>query len=65
MLHTDTLILLIPRYYYRNPALCRVFFIGHSAKKSLPSAALDNDRVYWEQDFRHRNTLGTEIFAEC
>jgi hypothetical protein len=29
------------------------------------SPALGNDRVYREQDSRHRNTLSKEIFAEC
>jgi hypothetical protein len=29
------------------------------------SPALGNERVYREQDPRHRNTLGKEIFAEC
>jgi hypothetical protein len=29
------------------------------------SPALGNDRIYREQDSRHRKTLGKEIFAEC
>jgi hypothetical protein len=29
------------------------------------SPALGNDRVYREQDSRHRNTLDKDVFAEC
>jgi hypothetical protein len=33
--------------------------------RTRQSSNLDNDRVYREQDSRHRNTLGKESFAEC
>jgi hypothetical protein len=33
--------------------------------RTRQSSALGNDRVYREQDSRHRNTLDKEIFAEC
>jgi hypothetical protein len=33
--------------------------------RTRQSPALGNNRVYREQDSRHRNTLGKEIFAEC
>jgi hypothetical protein len=60
--------------------LCRVLFVGHSAKTSLPRAALGKDFfaesrtqqspalgidfVYRVQDTRYRNTLGKDKFAE-
>jgi hypothetical protein len=46
------------------------FFVGHSAKTSLPRAALGKvlhlviDFVYRVQDTRYRNTLGKDKFAE-
>jgi hypothetical protein len=63
--------------HYRNPALCRVHGALPSAfcraldkevfaeHRSRQSTALGNDHVYREQNSRHRNTLGKEIFAEC
>jgi hypothetical protein len=60
--------------------LCRVLFIGHSAKKTLPSAALGKENfaergtrqsptlgkelVYRVQDTRHSEALGKDCFAE-
>jgi hypothetical protein len=61
-------------------ALCRVLFIGHSIKKTLPRAALGKEdfaesrtrqspalgkeRIYWVRDTRHREALGKYYFAE-
>jgi hypothetical protein len=39
--------------------LCRVFFIGHSAKKSFPSAALDKVLLSVTTTFTESRTLGT------
>jgi hypothetical protein len=60
--------------------VCRVFFIGHSAKPTLPSAALGKadfakrrtrqsptlgkDLIYRVQDTRHNQALGKDCFAE-
>jgi hypothetical protein len=33
--------------------------------RTLQSPALDNERVYREQDSHHRNTLDKDIFVEC
>jgi hypothetical protein len=59
------------RFFVESSALCRMLSVGHSAKKSLSSAALGispalgNDRVYRKQDSQHKNTLSKENFAEC
>jgi hypothetical protein len=39
---------------HRNPRLCRVPFVGHSAKKALPRAALGKARL-----------SATSLFTEC
>jgi hypothetical protein len=39
--------------------LCRVPFVGHSAKKTLPSAALDKDRLSVTRLFTECRTLST------
>jgi hypothetical protein len=60
--------------------LCRVLFIGHSAKPTLPSAALSKadfaerrtrqsptlgkDLIYRVRDTRHSPALGKDCFAE-
>jgi hypothetical protein len=51
-------------------ALYRVLFVGHSAKKPLPSAALGKVLLSVTSSFtecrtHHRNTLSKEVFAEC
>jgi hypothetical protein len=63
--------------HYRNTWLCRVLGALPSAfyraldkesfaeRRTRQSPALDKDRVCREQDSRHRNTLGKDIFAEC
>jgi hypothetical protein len=65
-------------FHYRNPGLCRVLFVGHSAKKPLPSAALSKVLLSVTSPFTECRTLGTEMlpsafcralgkeaFAEC
>jgi hypothetical protein len=48
-------------------ALCQVFFIGQYFVecRTRQNPALGNEHVYREQDSRHRNTLGKNLFAEC
>jgi hypothetical protein len=48
---------------YRNPALCRVLFVGHSAKKYLPSAALGKVLLSVTTAFIESRTLDTEIHS--
>jgi hypothetical protein len=43
--------------------LCRVLFIGHSAKKALPSAALGKRRLSAKIPFT--DNTGIRAFAEC
>jgi hypothetical protein len=43
----------------RNPRLCRVPFVGHSAKKALPRAALGKVRLSATSLFTECWTLGT------
>jgi hypothetical protein len=43
----------------QNPDLCRVLFIGHSAKKILPSAALDKVLRSVKSLVTECRTLGT------
>ena len=50
--------------HYQNPALCRVLFVGHSAKKSLSSIALDKVLLLVTAAFIESRILGKEIFAE-
>jgi hypothetical protein len=45
--------------HYRNPSLCRVPFVGHSAKKALPRAALGKVRLSVTSWFTECRTLGT------
>ena len=45
---------LLDNVHYRNPRLCRVPFVGHSAKKALPRAALGKVRL-----------SATSLFTEC
>jgi hypothetical protein len=45
--------------HYRNPRLCRVSFVGHSAKKALPRAALGKVRLSATRLFTECWTLGT------
>jgi hypothetical protein len=49
--------------HYRNPGLCRVLFVGHSAKKPLLSAALGKVLLSVTSSFTERRTLGTEIHS--
>jgi hypothetical protein len=44
---------------------CRVPFVGHSAKKALPSAALGKVRLSAQSPFTEFWTLGKDKFAEC
>jgi hypothetical protein len=44
--------------------LCRVLFIGHSAKPTLPSATLGKVLIYRVRDTRHSPALGKDCFAE-
>jgi hypothetical protein len=46
--------------HYQNPGLCRVLFIGHSAKKALPRAALCKVLRSVKILFTECGTLGTE-----
>jgi hypothetical protein len=46
--------------HYRNPRLCRVPFVEHSAKKSLPRAALGKVWLSVTSLFTECRTLGTE-----
>jgi hypothetical protein len=48
-----------PDIHYRNPGLCRVLFIGHSAKLTLPSAALGKVLRSVKSLFPECRTLGT------
>jgi hypothetical protein len=50
-------------YHYRNPGLCRVFFVGHSAKKPLPSAALGKVLLSVMMAFAESRTLGIGIHS--
>jgi hypothetical protein len=45
---------------YRNLALCRVFFVGYSTKKSLSSAALGKVLLSVTTTFTESKTPGTE-----
>jgi hypothetical protein len=45
-------------------SLCRVLFVGHSAKKSLLSATLGKVLLLVTTTFTESRTLGT-LFAEC
>jgi hypothetical protein len=45
--------------------LCRVPFVGHSAKVALPRAALGEFLLSVTRWFTERRTLGKEMFAEC
>jgi hypothetical protein len=45
--------------HYRNRALCRVLFVGHSAKTSLSSAALGKVLLLVTTTFTKSRTLGT------
>jgi hypothetical protein len=45
--------------------LCRVPFVGHSAKKALPSAALGKVRLSAKSPFTECWTLGKDKFVEC
>jgi hypothetical protein len=49
--------------HYRNPDLCRVPFVGHSAKTSLPRAALGKVLHSITMSFTECRTLGTEIHS--
>jgi hypothetical protein len=52
--------------HYRNPWVCRVFFVGHSAKKTLPSAAFGKVLLSVTIVFTKSRTLGTKIHsAKC
>jgi hypothetical protein len=44
-------------------ALCRVLFVGHSAKKPLPSAALGKVLLLVTSSFTECRTLGIEIHS--
>jgi hypothetical protein len=46
--------------HYWNLALCRVHFIGHSAKHSLSSATLDEIRLSAQTSFTDGETFGVE-----
>ena len=68
------------RLFAECQRLCRVLFIGHSAKPTLPSAALGKadfakrrtrqsptlgkDLIYRVRDTRHSPALGKDCFAE-
>jgi uncharacterized lipoprotein YbaY len=43
--------------------LCRVLFVGHSAKKPLPSAALGKVLLSVTTTFAESRTLGTGIYS--
>jgi hypothetical protein len=45
--------------HYRNPGLCRVPFVGHSAKTALPRAALGEFLLSVTSWFTECRTLGT------
>jgi hypothetical protein len=47
-------------YHYRNLGLCRVLFIGHSVKKTLPRAALDKVLRSVKSLFTECGTLDTK-----
>jgi hypothetical protein len=49
--------------HYRNTGLCRVLFVGHSAKKSLSSAALGKILLSITSSFTECRTLDTEIYS--
>jgi hypothetical protein len=51
--------------HYRNPALCRVLFVAHSAKKSLSSATLGKVLLSVTITFTESMTLGKDLFVEC
>jgi hypothetical protein len=42
-----------------------VFFVGHSAKKPLPRAALGKVLLSVTSSFTECRTLGKDFFAEC
>jgi hypothetical protein len=48
------------RVFAECQRLCRVLFIGHSAKKTLPRAALGKVLRSVKSLFTERGTLGTE-----
>jgi hypothetical protein len=47
--------------YYRNPAICRVYFVGHLTKLSLPSVILDEIRLSVTSWYTESETLGIEF----
>jgi hypothetical protein len=47
-------------YHYRNPGLCRVLFLGHSAKKSLSRDVFGKVLRSVKRLFTKCGTLGTE-----
>jgi hypothetical protein len=49
--------------HYRNPWLCRVLFVGHSAKKPLSSAALGKVLLSVNNVFTESRTLGTDVHS--
>jgi hypothetical protein len=49
--------------HYQNPGLCRVLFIGHSAKKPLPRGALGKVLLSLMSSFTESRTLGTETHS--
>jgi hypothetical protein len=51
------------RVFAECSVLCRVLFIGHSAKKPLPSAALDKVLLLVMTAFAESRTLGTGIHS--
>jgi hypothetical protein len=51
------------RVFAECSALCRVFFVGHSAKKSLPRAALGKVLLSVTTAFAESRTLTTGIHS--
>jgi hypothetical protein len=57
------LIFTYKRLHYRNPALCRVQFIGHSAKHALSSATLGELKHSTQTPFAEPQTLGIDMLS--
>jgi hypothetical protein len=51
--------------FAEGSALCRVLFVGDSAKNSLPSVALDKVTLSVTTTFIESSTLGKDFFVEC
>ena len=51
------------RTFTECQALCRVLFVGHSAKTLLPSAALGKVLLSVTSSFTERRTLGIETHS--